>query len=182
METPCPLWKDGQHQKPRESQVDEQFQKDSNEMPRERQEGLDVFDFPQPSLLEVSGSGDDQESELEKHLPGSQGGCRERQRWMVDKAWSEVWASTNHTPRVTLKAWGSKALRLPVKGAYKGLPHLSAQRGGNPAPLWSTAGAEVHRCLGAAGRLQREREVLCAWSGDIVPVGHVSLFRGGRAI
>ena len=29
-----------------------------------------------------------------------------------------------------------------------------------------TAGAEVHRCLGAVGRLQREREVLCAWSGD----------------
>ena len=44
-----------------------------------------------------------------------------------------------------------------------------------------TAGAEVHRCLGAVGRLQREREVLCAWSGDIVPVRHVSLFRGGRA-
>ena len=47
-------------------------------------------------------------------------------------------------------------------GAYKGLPHLFAQRGGDPAALWSTAGAEVHRCLGAVGGLQREREVLCA--------------------
>ena len=42
-----------------------------------------------------------------------------------------------------------------------------------------TAGTEVHRCLGAAGRLQREREVLCAWSGDIVALGHVSFLRAG---
>lgn len=52
------------------------FQKDSSEVPRERQEGIDVFDFPQAFLLEVSGSGDDHESELKKHLPGSQGGYR----------------------------------------------------------------------------------------------------------
>ena len=38
-----------------------------------------------------------------------------------------------------------------------------------------TAGTEVHRCLGAVGRLQREREVFCAWSGDAVALGH-SLF------
>ena len=37
-----------------------------------------------------------------------------------------------------------------------------------------TAGAEVHRCLGAVGRLQRQREVLCAWSGDAVTLGHIS--------
>ena len=42
-----------------------------------------------------------------------------------------------------------------------------------------TAGTEVHRCLGAAGRLQREREVLCAYSGDAVALGHVSFLRGG---
>ena len=40
-----------------------------------------------------------------------------------------------------------------------------------------TAGAEVHSCLGAVGRLQRERVALCAWSGDAVPVGHVSFLR-----
>ena len=45
-----------------------------------------------------------------------------------------------------------------------------------------TAGAEVHRCLGAVGRLQREREVLCAWSGDAVPVGHISFLCAGWAI
>ena len=42
-----------------------------------------------------------------------------------------------------------------------------------------TAGTEVHRCLGAAGRLQREREVFCAWSGDAVALGHVSFLRAG---
>ena len=45
-----------------------------------------------------------------------------------------------------------------------------------------TAGAEVHSCLGAVGRLQREREVLCAWSGDSVPVGHISFLCAGWAI
>ena len=45
-----------------------------------------------------------------------------------------------------------------------------------------TTGAEVHRCLGAVGRTQREREVLCVWSGDAVPVRHVSLLLGERAI
>ena len=44
-----------------------------------------------------------------------------------------------------------------------------------------TAGAEVHRCLEAVGRLQRER-VLCAGSGDAVPVGHVSFLCSGRDI
>ena len=43
-----------------------------------------------------------------------------------------------------------------------------------------TAGTEVHRCLGAVGRPQREREVLCAWSGDAVALGHGSFLRGGR--
>ena len=42
-----------------------------------------------------------------------------------------------------------------------------------------TAGTEVHRCLGAVGRLQREREVFCAWSGDAVALGHVSFLRAG---
>ena len=41
-----------------------------------------------------------------------------------------------------------------------------------------TAGAEVHSCLGAVGRLQRKRE-LCAWSGDTVPIGHISFLRVG---
>ena len=41
-----------------------------------------------------------------------------------------------------------------------------------------TAGAEVHNCLGAVGRLQRKRE-LCAWSGDTVPIGHISFLRVG---
>ena len=41
-----------------------------------------------------------------------------------------------------------------------------------------TFGAEVHRCLGEVCRLQREREVLCAWSGDAVPVGHISFLCG----
>ena len=45
-----------------------------------------------------------------------------------------------------------------------------------------TAGAEVHSCLGAVGRLQREREVLCAWSGDTVSVMHISFHRAGWAI
>ena len=44
-----------------------------------------------------------------------------------------------------------------------------------------TAGAEVHRCLGAVGRLQREREVFCAWSGDAVALGHVSFLRVGSS-
>ena len=52
------------------------FQKDSSKVPRERQDRIDIFDFPQAFLLEVSGSGDDQESELKKHLPGSQRGYR----------------------------------------------------------------------------------------------------------
>ena len=41
-----------------------------------------------------------------------------------------------------------------------------------------TAGAEVHNCLGAVGRLQRKRE-LCAWSGDTVPIGHISFLHVG---
>ena len=45
-----------------------------------------------------------------------------------------------------------------------------------------TAGTEVHRCLGVVGRLQREKEVICAWSGDPVALGHISFLRGGRAI
>ena len=45
-----------------------------------------------------------------------------------------------------------------------------------------TAGAEVHRCLGAVGRLQCEREVLCAWSGDAVALGYISLLCVRRAI
>ena len=62
----------------------------------------------------------------------------------------------------------------------QGFPYLFAQRGGDRAELWITAGAEVNRCLGAVGRLQREREVLCAWSGDAVALGHGSFLRGGR--
>ena len=45
-----------------------------------------------------------------------------------------------------------------------------------------TAGAEVHRCLGAVGRLQREREVIFAWSGDAVTLRHISLLHDGRAM
>ena len=45
----------------------------------------------------------------------------------------------------------------------------------------ATAGAEVHRCLGSFGGLQREREVLCAWSGDAVPVGHISFLGIGSS-
>ena len=46
-------------------------------------------------------------------------------------AWSEVWASTDHTLRVTLQARGSKALRLLVLGAYKqgaALPFCTERR------------------------------------------------------
>ena len=49
----------------------------------------------------------------------------------VRKAWSEVWASTDHTLRVTLQARGSKALRLLVLGAYKqgaALPFCTERR------------------------------------------------------
>ena len=45
----------------------------------------------------------------------------------------------------------------------------------------ATAGAEVHRCLGSFGGLQREREVLCAWSGDSVPVRHIFLGIGSSS-
>ena len=45
--------------------------------------------------------------------------------------------------------------------------------------LGVTAGIEVHRCLGAVGRLQCEREVLSFWSGDAVAVGHISFLRVG---
>ena len=72
---------------------------------------------------------------------------------------------------------------LQVLGACKGLPEFEAA-GPSSAFLHRkevavqhrgvTAGAEVHRCLGVVGRLQCERKVLCAWSGDTVPVGHVS--------
>ena len=41
-----------------------------------------------------------------------------------------------------------------------------------------TAGAEVHYCLGAVGRLLR-KWALCAWSGDSVPIGHISFLRVG---
>ena len=44
-----------------------------------------------------------------------------------------------------------------------------------------TAGTEVHRCLGAVGGLQRESEVLCAWSGDTVALGHVFLCGGSSS-
>ena len=74
-------------------------------------------------------------------------------------------------------------------GACKGLPRFQAA-GPSSAFLHReevavqhhgvTAGAEVHRCLGAVGRLQREREVLCAWSGDAVALGHGSFLRGVR--
>ena len=49
----------------------------------------------------------------------------------VHMAWSEVWASTDHTLRVTLQARGSKALRLLVLGAYKqgaALPFCTERR------------------------------------------------------
>ena len=67
------------------------------------------------------------------------------------------------------------APNVQVLGACKGLPKFQAA---GPSSAFShrkevavqhpgvTAGTEVHRCLGAVGRLQREREVLCAWSGD----------------
>ena len=45
-----------------------------------------------------------------------------------------------------------------------------------------TAGAEVHRCLGVVGRLQHEREVLLAWSGDAVPIMHIASLRARWAI
>ena len=76
-------------------------------------------------------------------------------------------------------------------GACKGLPKFQAA-GRSSAFLHReevavqrrgvTAGAEVHSCLGAVGRLQREREVLCAWSGDAVPVGHISFLCARWAI
>ena len=63
------------------------------------------------------------------------------------------------------------ALSLQVLGAFKGLPRFQAA-GPSSAFLHRkevavqhrgvTAGTEVHRCLGVVGRLQREREVLCA--------------------
>ena len=72
---------------------------------------------------------------------------------------------------------------LQVLGACKGLPRFQAA-GPSSAFLHRkevavqhrgvTAGTEVHRCLGVVGRLQREREVLCAWSGDAVTLGYVS--------
>ena len=79
------------------------------------------------------------------------------------------------------------APRLQVLGACKGLPKFQAA-GRSSAFLHReevavqrcgvTAGAEVHNCLGAVGRLQRKRE-LCAWSGDTVPIGHISFLRVG---
>ena len=77
---------------------------------------------------------------------------------------------------------------LQVLGACKGLPRFQAV--GPSSAFWHrkevavqhrgvTAGTEVHRCLGVVGRLQREREVLCAWSGDAVALGYVSFLRGG---
>ena len=124
------------------SRLVKKFQKDSSEVPRERQEGIDVFDFPQAFLLEVSGSGDDQESELKKHLPGSQWGYRGKTEMdgghVSARPRVRSGASTDHTPRVTLQAHGSKAQRLPDLGAYQGLPRLFAQRGGDLVALWST--------------------------------------------
>ena len=76
------------------------------------------------------------------------------------------------------------ACETPTRGSppsrLQGFPHLFAQRGGCRAAPWITAGAEVHRYLGAVGRLQREREVLCAWSGDAVALRHGSFLRGRR--
>lgn len=39
-----------------------------------------------------------------------------------------------------------------------------------------TVGTEVHRCLGGGNRRQYEVELLCIWSGDIVPIGDFSFF------
>ena len=79
---------------------------------------------------------------------------------------------------------------LQVLGACKGLPEFEAA-GPSSAFLnrkevavqhrGVTAGTEVHRCLGAVGRLQSEREVLCAWSGDAVALGYVSFLRVGSS-
>ena len=78
------------------------------------------------------------------------------------------------------KAGCEKPARGSPPSRLQGFPHLFAQRGGARAAPWITAGAEVHRCLGGVGGLQREREVLCAWSGDAVALGHGSFLRGGR--
>ena len=74
---------------------------------------------------------------------------------------SEAQANLVHTPRVTLQAHGLQSPEAPgarsLHGALIVFLHrqeVAVQRCG------VTAGAEVHRCLGAVGRLQREREVL----------------------
>ena len=93
---------------------------------------------------------------------------------------------TSYAASMCLWAWS-----LQVLGICKGLPEFQAA-GPSSAFLHRkevamqhcgvTAGTEVHRCLGVVGRLQREREVLFAWSGDAVALGHISFHRGGRAI
>ena len=76
---------------------------------------------------------------------------------------TEAQANRVHTPRVTLQARGLQTLRLLMLGACAGpssvlLPREEVAMQGRGV----TAGAEVHRCLGAVGGLQREREVPCA--------------------
>ena len=94
---------------------------------------------------------------------------------------TEAQANRVRTPRVTLQARGLQTLRLPKLGACAGpssvlLPREEVAMQGRGV----TAGAEVHGCLGVTGGLQRKRDVLSAWSGDSVPVGHISFLRGGR--
>ena len=76
---------------------------------------------------------------------------------------------------------GSRALRLLVLGACTGPSSVFFHREEVAVQFRGvTAGAEVHGCLGVTGGLQRKRDVLSAWSGDSVPVGHISFLRGGR--
>ena len=86
----------------------------------------------------------------------------------------QIQACSDHTSRVTVLARGPQGMRLPGLGAWTRPPVFLHREQVARKRHGVTAGAEVHGGLGAVGGLQREREVPCAWSGDTVPVGHVS--------
>ena len=165
------------------------FHSDRHVVPGERQEGLDVSDFPTPfppgGLKFRLPLGVRAGSMLGS--PGSYGEKTESESGHVSmRPCGQVCASQDQSCRlccqcvsVGSEAPGARSLQgapqVPGCRAFLHREEVAVQRCG------VTAGTEVHRCLGAVGRLQREREVLCAWSGDAVPIGNVSLHRGGSS-
>ena len=163
------------------------FHSDRHVVPGERQEGLDVSDFPTPFppgglkfrlTLEVRAG-----SML--CSPGNYGEKTESEsRHMSMRPCCQVCASQDQNCRLYCQcvcglpgsARGSDVPPAGPSSAFLHREEVAVQRRG------VTAGAEVHSCLGAVGRLQREREVLCAWSGDTVSVMHISFHRAGWAI